>query len=89
MEKICYLLPGGDKPIQPSEQFYEEDGYEEEGESGSDEIWTHESTNTNGDNSIVKTLPQPPPDFKNPVTVECAPVSIYELFIFDTKHWTV
>ncbi|XP_018561259.1 mitogen-activated protein kinase kinase kinase 7 [Anoplophora glabripennis] len=72
MEKICYLLPGAEKPIQSSEQFYE-DGLEEEEEeeTESDEIWNHESTNTNGDNSIVKTLPQPPPDYKNPPTVEC------------------
>lgn len=74
MEKICYLLPGAEKPIQTSEPFYE-DSLEEEEESEGDVIWTHESTNTNGDNSIVKTLPQPPPDFKNPPTVECDAVS--------------
>ncbi|KAJ8979002.1 hypothetical protein NQ317_015718 [Molorchus minor] len=50
---------------------FDMNGLEEE-ESEIEEIFSNETTNTNGDNDL-KILPQPPQEFKEPLNVDCDP----------------
>lgn len=86
MEIICSLLPGANKPIQPSnyncdesDDIQEEDEEEEYDDTEVEEIFNN-TMNTNGDNA-VRTLPQPTRDFLNPLTVECDPVNMFLFYL--------
>ncbi|KAF7267700.1 hypothetical protein GWI33_019092 [Rhynchophorus ferrugineus] len=70
MQQICSLLTGADEPIQGS---CEEFNYEEDDKDDSiEEIFSDDITITNGDN-IVRTLPQPPENMTNPLTIDVNP----------------
>nr|WAK98088.1 mitogen-activated protein kinase kinase kinase 7 [Colaphellus bowringi] len=76
MKAICSLLPGADKPIQPSNYNCDESYDLEEDEQEDDYTEVEEifnsNVNTNGEIN-VKALPQPSHDFLKPLSLECDP----------------